>query len=236
MKKAGLLFLTLILCGCLTAGAESLTGIVTAVSGEGLTLLTREAEHFIPVSADTVWDTDEEIGPGDAAAVYFDGYSEEGNAAADSVVCHRIRGTVLETADVPEPHLILKPDDGGETVRVNLADIPAYTAVPGMAATVYYNGIETRSVPPQITALYLRGTVLDGRIAAAAENGDIELIREDGETAVVHIAPDTLCPPGLKAGDAVRVSVLPQMTLSVPAQYTAQDIIVIDEQKGRDRS
>ena len=205
--------------------AETVTGLISSPTPEGFTLYTAEGPLPVTVTESTLWDTDGPLTEGDAAAVRLT-EAEDGTLTAEAVTCYRVRGQITEVnmTEGEEPFLILQPEDGSEPVRVNLSGIPLRAAVPGITAEVWYSGIITRSVPPQITALYMRGTVLQGVITKVLESGNLLLQTEDGETVLLCLSEDTLMLTEPEIGKAVQVSVYPAVRLSLPPQYEAQDV------------
>ena len=223
IKKLFTVILALVLSLNAAASADTLIGMVTDISDEGITLYTDGGIRFAAAKADTAWETDDMPAVGDMVTVLFK-RSTDGMIHADTIICHRITGTVSEIVASEGPYLILMPDGENEAVRVNLIDIPLRNVAAGLPVTVYYNGIRTRSIPPQITADYIRGQTFTGTITYITDSGEIGLLKDDGETILLHISPDTILATELEVGIPVSVSVLPQMRLSIPAQYEAQDI------------
>lgn len=218
------------------ASAGSLVGVAADIDEGGLALHTDDGIRFVSISMDTVWMTDGTPEIGDVITVHYSGPEDRVMLNADAVICYRLRGTVTEIADTDEPYLILAPEDGTGDVRVLLGDIPLYSVASGLPVTVYYNGMMTRSVPPQITADYIRGPELCGEIAGIGEDGEIRLIDANGDAVELRVSRDTLVLAEIEIGNRVRVSILPQMRLSMPPQYEAQDILLIDELEERDIS
>ena len=228
--------LALVFCVTVAASANTLTGMVMEVSQEGVALHTREGIRFAAVDTGTAWEIDGMPTVGDVVTVQFSGSTNRRTVHADAIICYRIRGTVSEIVDSAEPYLILIPDDENEAVRVNLGDIPPHTVAAGIPVTVFYNGMRTRSVPPQITADYIRGTAFRGTVTGITDSDEIRFLKEDGETVLLHISPDAVVLDEPEAGKPIRVSVLPQVRLSIPAQYEVQDILPIYETKERNET
>ena len=205
--------------------AETVTGLISSPTPEGFTLHTAEGPLPVTVTESTLWDTDGPLTEGDAAAVQLT-EAEDGSLTAAVITCCRVNGQITEVnmTEGEEPFLMLQPENGSEPLRVNLSGIPLRAAVPGIAAEIWYSGIMTRSVPPQITALYMRGTVLQGVITKVLESGNLLLQTEDGETVLLCLSEDTLMLTEPEIGKAVRASVYPAVRLSLPPQYEAQDV------------
>ena len=229
MKKAiSFLFLAslmITLCLVTPAGAAEYSGMIVGITVEGFTLHAGEEAFRIVVSDETMWDIENTPADGDVAIVRTDDAGPNGELHADAVSVHKVCGIIEQVFDGEEPFFLLMPDDRTEVIRVNLADVPPRSVAAGLAVDVYYNGMQTRSVPPQITALYVRGRILKGTVTAVGDNGDLTMMTEEGEEVIIHLTRDTVLLTDLDAGKTVSVAVLPQMRLSLPAQYEAQDVL-----------
>ena len=208
-----------------TGAEETVSGLISSPKPQGFTLYTAEGPLPVTVTESTLWDADGPLTEGDAALVQLT-EAEDGTLTAAVITCYRVRGQITEVnmTEGEEPFLMLQPENGSEPIRVNLSGIPLRAAVPGITAEVWYNGIMTRSVPPQITALYMRGTVLQGVITKVLESGNLLMQTEDGETVLLCLSEDTLMLTEPEIGKAVRASVYPAVRLSMPPQYEAQDV------------
>ena len=232
MKKIAVLLLMAALLTGGMAWAESaqetgrITGMIAEITEDGFAMQADGGIVFVIVSDTVEWDTDGAPAAGDVATVRFSGPTDRKSVHADAVTCHCIRGEVTEVCvEEEEAWFMLQPEGGAEAIRVNLGEIPAETVAAGIDAAVYYDGIMTRSIPAQITAQYVRGTTLEGRIGETLENGDLTLILESGEEVILHVSEETAVLAEIVPGNAVRVGVGPYMTLSMPAQYQARDIL-----------
>ncbi len=220
-----LLTVILTLCIALPAGAADISGVLADITADGFTLHTGEETLRVLVSDKTAWDIDNEPADGDVAIVRTDDAGPNGELHADAVSVHKMCGIIEQVFDGEEPFFLLLPDDRTEVIRVNLADVPPRSVAAGLAVDVYYNGMQTRSIPPQITALYVRGRILKGTVSAIGKNGELTMMTEEGEEVIIHLTRDTVLLTDLDAGKTVSVAVLPQMRLSLPAQYEAQDVL-----------
>ena len=228
--KILVLILALTLAAWTAAEPAKVTGMIIEQTENGFAFSTEEGIRFAALSEQTVTETDGELAVGDVVTVTFSGRTDRRMLNADSVVCRKLIGTVesVEPAsEEEEAYFLLNLEDGQETVRVNLDEISSDRVIPGLPVTVYYSGAMTRSIPPQITAQYVRGTVLRGEITDVTEDGQVTLETEDGETVILHCSEETLVFAELTIGSRVSVSVAPQVLLSLPAQYGALDILPI---------
>lgn len=229
MKKTiSFLFLTvsiMMLCIVTPAGAADSSGIITAITEDGFTLHAEKETLRVIVSDTTMWDIENTPTDGDLAIVHSNHAVTNGTLYADAVSVHKMCGIVEQVFDGDEPFFLLMPDDRTEMIRVNLVGIPPHSVDAGLAVDVYYNGMQTRSIPSQITALYVRGGILKGTVTAVKENGDLTMTTDEGEKVIILLSDETLLLTELEVGKSVSVSVLPQTRLSLPAQYEAQDIL-----------
>lgn len=228
------------ICGILTvilsaAGAEAdieiRTGMILEISETGFQMYTGDEIMTVMITESTGWDTDGILRQGDMVVICSEEPEKDGVLYADHIIDHRIRGCVTEVTEGQEPYLLLNPGEGSEWIRVNTAGLPMRSLAAGSIVDVYYDGIMTRSIPAQITALYIRGTVLGGKVLEIGENGELLILGKDGEKVLLHVTEDTLMPTEPKIGNEIKASVFPQMRLSLPAQYEAQDILVINEKE-----
>ena len=129
-------------------------------------------------------------------------------------------GTITEITD---EYVMLDVGEMGQ-IQVNLTEDTAIEGVEtlelGHVAFVTYNGMMTRSLPPQITGLHIgvyqvKGTVKsveEGRITIETENGDVVLtLPEDA--------------PELAVGDAITAYTTGISTMSLPPIQNAVAII-----------
>lgn len=221
-----MLALLLFLGAEIAAQAETAQGMVIGFSEEGIVLYADGNIRTAMILGDTVYDTEGELHVGDVVTVSYDG-CENGMPIAETVACHRLHGIITDIVYGAEPYLMFMPF-GGEAVRVNLTEAPSDSLAAGVPVTVYYNGMRTRSVPAQITAQYIRGTMLAGTVTDLTD-GSMRLLTESGETVILHSSGDTVIPTEIKVGNVVWASVAPPLRLSLPAQYEAQDIMKINE-------
>lgn len=228
--------LTVMLFSGAPAYAEAFVGMISGRTETGFTLHTEGKTLNTVITKDTVWDVSDAPENGDVVTVLSDKPVYHGLLYAQTVTCHTLHGVISRVVDGEEPYLLLLPEKGVDEIRVNLPAINPSGMAAGITVKVYYNGMQTRSIPPQITALYLRGAALRGTVTEVMENSVIRLQKEDGETVLLHPTDETIVLTAPEAGKQVEVSVLPAMRLSLPAQYEIQDILPINEQKERDPS
>ncbi len=130
-------------------------------------------------------------------------------------------GTVLEITDT----YILIENTDGQQVQVNLYDetiSEGKTPEEGDLIHILYNGMMTRSLPPQISALRIGCYVRTGSVVELTEEG---FTLDDGnEIILVHATPEQLS--GIETGSAVTVYFNGAMTMSIPAQIGAELILV----------
>lgn len=129
-------------------------------------------------------------------------------------------GTVLEIA--PEYYLIENTD--GQQVQVNIYDQTAFEgSTPEVGSLIYvlYNGMMTRSLPPQINAQRIGCYARTGSIVELTAEG---FTLDDGmEIIQVNALAEQIV--GLEPGSRVTVYFNGAMTMSLPAQIGAELIV-----------
>ena len=196
------------------------TGFILGFTDDGFTMKSGDCVFFIATPEETDWDT-ERPRAGDYVTVRYRGQWGCEDIIADVVSCHMLTGEVTGVFMEPEPYFLMKTESG-DTVRVNLGFISPETVVSGLPVTVYYNGIMTRSVPPQVSAEHIRGLTITGEIAEVREDS---LLLTGDSPALIRITPETILLSPMMPGSVITVSVLPVMTLSIPPQYTAAELL-----------
>lgn len=207
------------------AGCEpenEISGFVSESMADGFTLKSGENIFRITITDDTDWDSTRAVRPGDYITVRYSPEPGCDGITAKEVLCHILTGEVISVVPEEEAYFMLLTDEG-ESVRVNLGFIDPEIIAAGMPVTVYYSGIMTRSIPPQVTAEHIRPLTLTGEVVKA--EADSLLIMTGGSPALIRVTPETLILTGLLPGSVITVSVLPVMTLSIPPQYTAFELL-----------
>ena len=130
-------------------------------------------------------------------------------------------GTVLEITDT---YYLIENSDG-QQVQVNLYGETLFegkTPEVGDLIHILYNGMMTRSLPPQINALRIGCYVRTGAVVELTQEG---FTLDDGSEIIeVHAARELL--DGIEAGNTVTVYFNGAMTMSIPAQIGAEMILV----------
>lgn len=134
-----------------------------------------------------------------------------------------LSGTVQEMA---EDHLLLLTPDGVE-VQANLFPDTVYDGDSfglGDMVHVMYNGMMTRSLPGQIAAMRVSCWRLTGAVAEMAEDGFLIDRADVGDQVFVHADASLL--ESIHEGADVTVYFNGIMTMSLPGQITAEEIVV----------
>ena len=152
--------LTVMLFSGAPAYAEAFVGMISGRTETGFTLHTEGKTLNTVITKDTVWDVSDGLENGDVVTIFSDKPVYHGLLYAQTVTCHTLRGVISRVVEGEEPYLLLLPENGMDEIRVNLPAINLSGMAAGITVRVYYNGMQTRSIPPQITALYLRGATL----------------------------------------------------------------------------
>lgn len=197
------------------------SGFIMTITEDGFTMKSGERVFFVS-APDAAYPESDKPRAGDFITVRYREQLENGDILADAVSCHTLTGEVIEVTLEPEPFFLMKTDFG-DTVRVNLGTISPETVVNGLPVTIYYSGIMTRSNPPQVTAEHIRGLTLTGEITQIYE--DSLLLMTGDAPAIIRITPGTILLSPMVPGTVITAAVLPVMTLSIPPQYTATELL-----------
>ncbi len=211
------------------------TGEVSAITEETFTLTTDDGEEIIVnATAEQI----ELLVEGDRKSVYFDGVMTLSLPAQISALhisdpvedVYTLFGTVTE---VTGEYIIVMDEIFGE-VQVNIAageegTIIETTSEAGIAAgdyvTVMYDGKMTRSLPPQVSALRITCYTMEGTVSDITEEGF--MLNREGLDAVQVNAPAYMM-AGITDGAFVTVTFDGAMTMSLPAQISAQMILITE--------
>lgn len=226
MKNILIMLLTVSLLSPIPGTAEAggtVSGLVSELTDDGFAILTDEGIRFIITSRATVWNAEDEIDVGDYVTVNWSGPTDRKSLNAETVTCRYLTGEVLEITDGAEPFFLLLPEGEDDPVAVDFGGLDPYSIAQGMTVTVYYSGIMTRSRPPRITAEHIRGLTVQGIVLNADETGI--LIMEGCSMSFIRITDDTKVLASLTPSTSVIAAVTPTMTLSIPPQYTATEIL-----------
>ena len=124
-----------------------------------------------------------------------------------------LTGTILEAA---EDYVLLDVAELGE-VQAWVSEETVIEGVdalaPGQVAVVLYNGMMTRSLPPQVTAQRVSVYAVEGTVTAV-EEGRVTILRADGAGDVIVTLPEDA--PELTEGTRVTAYTTGIMTLSLP--------------------
>ena len=148
-------------------------------------------------------------------------------APAETAAETELEGLITEVGD----HYFMLEDVTVGSVRVNLED--SITAYEGIAAAdamavgqyvyVQYNGIMTRSLPPQVTALKVRCFLVSGTVADILTNG--YTVEGDSLLGTVIVHMDSQLGPVYK-GVPITLYYNGILALSMPPQVNAAHVVV----------
>ncbi len=137
-----------------------------------------------------------------------------------------ISGEILEIT----PEYILIGNEMLGEVQVNLAEGTviegAYELEVGQTVVIMYNGMMTRSLPAQITAMHIGVYVVEGAVTAVEEEY-VMIRREDTAEEIMVALPENA--PELMEGDRVIAYTNGAMTMSLPPQMNAIAIVFAGE-------
>ena len=137
-----------------------------------------------------------------------------------------LSGEILEIT----PEYILIGNEMLGEVQVNLAEGTviegAYALEVGQTVVVMYNGMMTRSLPAQITAMHIGVYKVEGSVTAVEEEF-VMIRREDTAEEIMMTLPENA--PELMEGDRVIAYTNGAMTMSLPPQMNAIAIVFAGE-------
>ncbi|MBQ8555552.1 MAG: hypothetical protein IJ438_06740 [Clostridia bacterium] len=124
--------------------------------------------------------------------------------------------------DVTEESILLQTPDGlyVEALLTTETEYEGLMPIIGDYTHVVYNGMMTRSLPAQVTAMSVRTHLLEGVVSNLTEEGFI-LTSEDSEYAINALSEQLL---GILDGMSVTVYHNGAMTMSLPAQVSAEHV------------
>lgn len=205
-------------------GVTFASGWVLEVSDDRLLMLCPDNGMHLEVllSEETTLEGVSALQVGDFIHVRYNGAmtrSIPAQIAGQNVACHRLTGVVAERNE--EGPLLTTGD--GIDVQVRCDAALSYGVLEGSEITVYYDGKMTFSLPGQINADFIRLPGFTGAISDLTEDSFL-LTTEDSEY-LVHVAPETRLFLTLEEGARVTVTHGPTMTLSLPGQFTAVEVL-----------
>ena len=129
-----------------------------------------------------------------------------------------LEGIVLEVLDTAGGYLLHTESDGDVMMLVNDDTIfeGQENLIVGDYVFVTFNGIMTRSKPPQVNAMKIHSYVIDGVVTSLDKEGNTMLVQSEKFGQVMIRLPDMDSLP--QEGDNVRVYNNGVMALSYPGQ------------------
>lgn len=155
--------------------------------------------------------------------------SEEAEAMEEDEEVAEIFDISGEILEITPEYILIGNEMLGE-VQVNLAEGTviegAYELEVGQTVVIMYNGMMTRSLPAQITAMHIGVYVVEGTVTAV-EDGFVMISREDTAEEIMMTLPENA--PELQEGDRVTAYTNGAMTMSLPPQMNAIAIVLDGE-------
>ncbi|MGN0779219.1 MAG: hypothetical protein ACI4MJ_08745 [Aristaeellaceae bacterium] len=217
------------------------SGVVTEITEEYVMVEDTDGQQLqINLFEDTQMDFDAEhvLTVGESITVTYNGMMTRSLPAQIAALSIRpaalpeiydVSGMVTE---ITEEYVMIEDADG-QQLQVNLSeDTLVEYSVSGSEElsvgdyiTVLYNGMMTRSLPAQMTALTIRATALTGTVTAVEESRFTMLTDEGMEVIVNGTTADW---PVVAEDARIRVYFNGVMTLSLPGQIGAQLIMAAE--------
>lgn len=223
---------------CLASGNEDaaetspediaiLEGAIVSLESDKLTIRDNSnpsVETIVLLTENTIYEGKELLEIGDRITVYYNGMMTRSlppQITADVIACHQMTGVV---SDMAEGQFLLNLADESQFLVVY--DVEQFMGVQdGMTVTVFYNGASSRSIPPQISATYIRTQGITGVVSNLTENVEFMITDDMGIDTIVHISPATFSFVELADGVKVTVTTDGIATMSLPAQVNAVEIL-----------
>lgn len=139
------------------------------------------------------------------------GFAQDEQAEESPAVL--LTGAILEVA---EDYVLLDVDELGEVqawVNEETVIEGVDALMPGQVAVVLYNGMMTRSLPPQMTAQRVSVYAVEGTVTAVEEDC-VTILRADGAGDVIVTLPEDA--PEMAEGSRVIAYTTGIMTMSLP--------------------
>lgn len=212
---------------------SELTGLVVGFEKDG-TLLIRHDEGalYLVQILDGYTDMVDAQGLqlGDYVTVLYDGMltrSVPARLTASYISCFKRTGEIIA---VDAGGFTMMTEDG-ETLQVWVdEELLSAPLTEGAVIEVYFNGMMSRSIPAQITALYLRTVDFYGMVISIDEDeSSLVLLNQNDEEIIVHVADETIVYTDVEEGMMVCVASTGMMTMSIPAQIVALEILPMAE-------
>lgn len=135
---------------------------------------------------------------------------------------YEIIGTVQE---ITEGYIMIE-DAQGQQVQVNTSGETLYegeTPAEGDLIHILYNGMMTRSLPPQISAIRIGCYVRTGAVVELTQEG----FTLDAGEEIIQVNAEAALLEGIETGSTVKVYFNGAMTMSLPAQIGAELILPV---------
>lgn len=203
-----------------------LSGAITALESDRLTIFSDNMEYVALLTENTVYEGKELLEVGDRVTIIYNGMltrSLPAQLTADVIRCHEMTGVVSDLNPEIGQFLLTLPDES-QFVVVYDTGISYGILQDGMTVTVFYDGSSTRSLPPQITAEFIRMPGVTGTVSDVTD-AQFMLTEENGNQTIVHISKQTFSFVELADGMQVHVTNDGTATLSLPAQVNAVEIL-----------
>lgn len=203
-------------------------GLVSEITEDGSYLIVTDMHGAVQVlvSEETYTETSRDIVAGDYLYIDYNGQMTRSlppQITASVLRMHCLEGSITEVF-AEENTVMLSTETHGD-VRVVLPEEWNAAEIDAEVITVYFNGVMTMSLPPQVGAGYVvPGYALQSSVTQIGEGF---LMLGEGLEAVQVNFDAALLPENVQAGDVIRVIYDGQMTRSIPPQVTANQIIQI---------
>ncbi len=199
---------------------ETLAGVVIQMDEKGF-LMEDDLWGEVRVNTDntTVFEGEETLQKGDYVTVFFSGamtMSLPPQIFATKIICEKLEGKVTAISEDGKNIMVDTQQQGSVIVYLPQDAIRIPTV--GSHVILYYNGIMTMSLPPQINAQAIENyAAIEGEVEETEE--DSFLIKQENDVRIkVNLGEESLVLGEIKAGEKVQVLYDGRMLRSIPAQ------------------
>ena len=202
-----------------------LTGFVTEAETDYIVILADGMYYQVNISEETMLDGFETLAIGDWVEVMHNGQMTRSlppQVHGMMIRSYSFSGVVTELA---EGSFTLITEDDQEIV-VNFDPEQFIGVQDEMHVTVYFDGMMTMSIPAQISAQHIRTQEMTGVIVEVLEDGFM-IEDADGMQTIVHVSEETMLFTVIEPDAEVRVTTTGTMTMSLPAQVSALEVLPV---------
>ena len=205
--------------------AVAVGGVVLEIHEDGY-LIMSDSEIKVLTGEETYYDTDGDINVGDYIYVDYNGQMTRSlppQVSAQVIRRHVLAGEITE--HLPEENAVIVMTETHGEVYAYLPEEWKEHEIDFNYVKLYFDGVMTMSLPAKVSAGHLvPGYEMQGVVTEMAD--EYFMLGEGMEAVQVNVGLAAV-PEDMKTGDIVRIYFDGAMTMSLPAQVSAWEIIQI---------